>query len=213
MIKGAIFDLDGTILDSMFIWDNIGDEYLKSLGIQPKENLRETFKTFSLYQTACYFKSEYGVKLSARKIMRGINKMVEDYYINTVILKKDVLEFLDYLKSNGVKMCIATVTDKYLVKAALKRCGADKYFSRIFTCSSVGKSKEEPDIYRKALKYLKVKKCETVVFEDSLYAAKTAKNDGFLVAGVFDVHEKSQKELKALSDFYITDYSRRDIFI
>lgn len=207
MIKGAIFDLDGTLFDSMFIWDTIGEIYLRSIGYEPKGNLNQTFKTMSLYDAACYYKSEYGVTLSVEELMDGVNAMVEKYYRYEVPLKDGVAEFLEVLHQKGVKMCIATATDKYLVEAALKRCGIDKYFSEIFTCTSVGHSKSEPIIYREALRHFGTEKSETFVFEDAIYAVKTAKKDGFTVVGVYDSHEECYEEVKVLSDYYITDYT------
>lgn len=212
MLKGAIFDLDGTILDSMSIWDTIGEDYLRSLGIEPKENLKETFKTFTLKQAAEYYRKNYGVTLSVSGIIDGVNKMVERYYTETVPLKSGVKVFLEKLKANDVKMCIATVTDRQLVEAALDRLGVRDYFSEIFTCASVGHSKEEPHIYREAQKHLGTAKNETVVFEDALHALKTAKSDGFITVGVFDIHEENQAELKTTADHYIEDYSEFDKF-
>ena len=207
MIKGAIFDLDGTILDSMFIWDTIGEDYLRSLSKEPKENLKETFKTFTLEQAAEYYRENYGVKLSVNEIVDGVNKMVEQYYAETVKLKPDIEVFLEKLKAKGVKMCIATVTDKPLVETGLVRLGVRDYFSEIFACSEVGHNKEEPHIYREAQKHLGTDKDNTVVFEDVLHALKTAKADGFVTVGVFDVHEENQEELKRVADCYIEDYS------
>ena len=210
MIQGAIFDLDGTLLDFMSIWDAIGEDYLCSLGIEPRENLRETFKTFTLEQSAGYYKEHYGVTLSVTEIIDGVNDMVENYYIEIVPLKPGVKEFLTKLHNQGVKMCIATVTDRHLVEAALKRCGVREFFSEIFTCAQVGKSKEDPAIYHAALEHLGTDKIQTVVFEDAFYALKTAKADGFVVAAVYDVHEDNQKEMKSISDFYIDDFSDVD---
>lgn len=207
MIKGAIFDLDGTLFDSMFVWDTIGEIYLRSIGYEPKENLNETFKTMSLYNAACYYKSEYGVTLSVDEIMDGVNRMVEKYYINEVQLKTGVYDFIKHLHNIGVKMCIATATDKYLVEAALERCGIKECFSEIFTCTSVGHSKDEPDIYREALRHLATPKEDTFVFEDAIYAIRTAKKDGFRVVAIYDKSEENQAEIKSLCDHYITDYT------
>ena len=212
MIKGAIFDLDGTILDSMFIWDTIGEDYLRSLGIKPKEILKETFKTLTLEQSAHYYRENYGITLSVDEIIDDVNKMVERYYTETVKLKPGIEVFLEKLKVKGVKMCIATVTDRHLVEAALNRLGVRDYFSEIFTCASVGHSKEDPHIYREAQKHIGTAKNETVVFEDALHALKTAKADGFIAAGVFDIHEENQAELKITADHYIEDYSEFDKF-
>ena len=115
-IRGAIFDVDGTLLDSMFIWDTIGETYLRSIGYQPKENLNETFKNMSLHQAACYYQTEYGVTLSIDQIMDGVNAMLERYYRFEVPLKPGVAELLERLRQSGVKLCIATATDRHLRK-------------------------------------------------------------------------------------------------
>lgn len=206
MIKGAIFDLDGTLLDSMWIWDTIGEAYLRSLGIEPRENLAETFKTFTLEKAAEYFRKHYGVTQTVAQIVDGVNGMVEKFYQDTVPLKKGVHEFLERLSENGVKMCIATVTDRYLVEAALKRLEIRNYFSEIFTTAEVGCDKTTPQIYRTALVHLETEKSETIVFEDAYHALMTAKNDGFPVAAVYDKHEIRQAEMRANGDYYITDY-------
>ena len=206
MIKGAIFDLDGTLLDSMSIWDTIGEDYLRSLGIEPRENLAETFKTFTLEESAEYYRTHYDVTLSVAEIVDGVNGMIEDFYRNIVPLKKGVAEFLEKLSGDGVKMCIATVTDKYLVEATLKRLEIRGYFSEIFTTAEVGCGKNKPTIYRTALDHLGTPKSETVVFEDTLHALMTAKNDGFPVAAVYDEHESRQTEMKANGDYYITNF-------
>jgi HAD superfamily hydrolase (TIGR01509 family) len=206
MIKGAIFDLDGTLLDSMSIWDTIGEIYLRSLGIEPRENLAETFKTFTLEESAEYYRTHYGVTLSVGEIVDGVNGMIEDLYRNTVPLKNGVAEFLERLWKNGVKMCVATVTDRYLVEAALTRLQVRQYFGEIFTSAEVGCGKNEPTIYRVALDYLGTDKRETLVFEDVLHALMTAKGDGFPVAAVYDEHEERQEELKEIADLYITDF-------
>ena len=210
MLKGAIFDFDGTLVDSMFIWETFGEDYLRSLGKEPKENLHDTFATFTLEQAAEYYRQHYGVTLSVEDIVKDINEMVLQSYRTKVMLKSGVAEFLEKLKKQGIKMCVATVTDRFVVEEVLERVGVRKYFSEIFTCSDVGCNKETPEIYNKALDYLKTEKSEAVVFEDAFYALMTAKNDGFKVAGVFDLHEKNQVQMKANADYYIADYKHFD---
>ncbi len=206
MIKGVIFDLDGTILNSMFIWDTIGEDFLRSLGKEPKENLAEVFKTFTLEQAAEYYRKHYGVTLSVQEIVDDINNMVAEIYRTRVILKTGVRDFLKRLQSAGVKMCIATVTNRHIAEDVLTRLGVREYFSEIFTCAEVGFGKETAGIYRQALTHLGTEKTETVVFEDALHALKTAKDDGFKVAAVYDEHEPMQEEVKEISDYYITDF-------
>ena len=206
MIKGAIFDLDGTLLDSMWIWDTIGEVYLHSLGIEPRENLAETFKTFTLEESAEYYRTHYGVTQTVAEIVDDVNGMVEKFYQDTIPLKIGVHDFLERLSENGVKMCITTVTDRYLVEAALERLGVRQYFSEIFTTAEIGCDKTTPQIYRTALAHLGTEKSETIVFEDAYHALMTAKNDGFPVAAVYDAHEPRQTEMKENGDYYIADF-------
>ena len=212
MIKGSLFDVDGTLLDSMFVWDSVGEAYLRSIGYEPREGLNETFKTLSLYQAALYYQKEYGVTLSVDEIMSGVNSMVERYYTHEVALKAGAAQFLEALRRRGVEMCIATATDEHLVSAALERCGVSGYFSAVFTCTSVGHGKDEPAIYRAALEHLGVGKHQAVVFEDALYALRTAHEDGFATVAVYDSHEKRQDELRAIADYYLTDYCALESF-
>lgn len=207
-IRGAIFDVDGTLLDSMFIWDTIGETYLRSIGYEPREKLNEVFKNMSLFQAARYYRTEYGVTLSIDEIMNGVNAMLERYYRFEVSLRPGVAELLAQLQASGVKLCIATATDRYLVEAALERCGVLSCFGAIFTCNEVGHGKDEPDIFEEALRFLGTEKAETVVFDDALYAVRTAKEAGFPVAVIYDSHEKNQEGLRALADFYIEDFSQ-----
>ena len=207
MIKGAIFDLDGTLLDSMFIWDTIGEEYLRSLGKEPHEDLKETFMTLTLEEAAEYYREHYGVTLSVKEIVDGVNAMVEQTYRTKVTLKPGIAEYLAWLKENGVRMCVATVTDRYLVEETLERLGVRHYFSEIFTCAEVGFGKDKPIIYQKALEHLETEKRDTYVFEDMLFALNTAKTDGFPTVGVYDRHEAHQDDLKELSDYYIRDFT------
>ena len=207
MIKGAIFDLDGTLLDSMFIWDTIGEEYLRSLGKEPHEDLKETFMTLTLEEAAEYYREHYGVTLSVKEIVDGVNSMVEQTYRTKVTLKPGIAEYLAWLKENGVRMCVATATDRYLVEETLERLGVRHYFSEIFTCAEVGFGKDKPVIYQKALEHLGTEKRDTYVFEDMLFALNTAKTDGFPTVGVYDRHEEYQDELKELSDYYVLDFT------
>ena len=211
-IKCAIFDFDGTLFDSMFIWESVGEIYLRSLGKEPKPSLREDVRALSLYQSACYFRKEYDLPLSEEQIMSGVNKTIEHFYINEVMPKPYVTEFLDEMKQKGIPMCIATASDRYQIEAALSRCGMSHYFEAIFTCSEVGYGKDEPVIFRKAMEYFNSDRSSSIIFEDALHAIKTAKNDGFTVVSVFDNSEKRQDEIRAISDCYIRDFEHTEDF-
>ena len=212
MLKGAIFDFDGTLFDSMFIWDTAGEVYLRSIGIEPRENLQKVLKPMSLLQSATYIRECYQIPLTVEEIMDGVNRTVEDFYFHTVQPKKGVVAFLEQMKKQGVRMCIATATDRYQVEAALKRCGMESFFSEIFTCTDVGHGKDEPIIFQKAMDYIGTTKANTVVFEDAYHAAKTAKADGFIVVTVFDSHETKQAELHSVSDCFLENFIQTEHF-
>ncbi len=208
MIQGAIFDVDGTLLDSMSIWDTIGSDYLRSIGYEPRERLNEVFKNMSLLQAAEYYRREYGVTRSIGEIMDGVNAMLERFYRYEAPLKPGAAELLERLRQAGVRLCVATATDRYLVEAALERCGVLAWFDKIFTCNEVGRGKDEPTIFEAALRFLGTPKAQTVVFDDALYAVRTAKGAGFPVAAVYDAHEPDQAELQALADVYLEDLTQ-----
>ncbi len=207
-ISGAVFDVDGTLLDSMPVWDCVGENYLRSIGYEPEENLNEVLQNMSLLQAARYYRREYGVVLSEDAIMKGVNAMLEKSYRCEIPLKPGVEGLLRRLHRAGVKLCIATATDRYLVEAALSRLGVLSCFFGMFTCSEVGHGKDEPYIFETALAFLGTKKDETVVFDDALYAVRTAKAAGFPAVAVYDSYEKEQKEIRALADFYLENLSQ-----
>ena len=207
-IEGAIFDLDGTILDSMFIWNEIGYKFLENKNIQAPPGADKEFIKMSLQQAAEYYIEHFDNTATIESIINDINNLVQDFYFYEVIKKPDVAEFLEYLNNRGVKMCIATATDKYLVEKALERNGIRHYFSEIFTCNGVGAGKDTPVIYEKALKHLGTNKETTFVFEDALYAIETANKADFRIVGISDVSEKADPEtIKPLCDVYINNYS------
>ena len=212
MIQGIIFDFDGTLFDSMFIWNTAGEVYLRSIGKEPEADLQKVLKPMSLLQSAEYIREKYQIPLSVKDIMDGVNRTVEDFYFHTVEPKPGMIAFLAELHRRNIKMCIATATDRYQVEAALQRCGMRHFFSEIFTCTEVGSGKDRPEIFRKAMEYFNSDRGSSIIFEDALHAIETAKNDGFTVVSVFDDSEKRQDEVRALSDCYIRDFEHTEDF-
>ena len=150
---------------------------------------------------------EYGVPGSTDEVADGINKVLEERYFHTIEAKPYVREFLELLRENGVKICAATATDRYLVEAALKRNGLYDYFSQIYTCTEVGRGKEFPDIYLKAMEFMGERQEDTVVFEDAYYAIKTAKAAGFYVVAMADETTKEDEEgIVQAADEYHQDF-------
>lgn len=207
VIRGAIFDVDGTLLDSMGIWDTIGEDYLRSLGYEPREKLNERFRTMSLPEAAAYYISEYGVPLTAEEICRQVNARIERFYREEAALKFGAADFIKRLYDAGVKLAIATATDDFLVEAALRRCGVMEYFSALVTCTHVNRGKDRPDVYRAAMARIGTGREDTVIFEDSLKALRTAREDGFYTVGVFDPFERDQAGVQALAHIYLKNYT------
>ncbi len=209
-IKGVIFDFDGTLFDSMGIWETVGEDYLHSVGRAAKNGLRNVLKPMSLLQSAQYLKEQYSLPLTIDEIMAGINKAVEEFYFHRAMPKEHVLPFLTHLQKLGIRMCIATATDRYQVEAALKRSNMLRFFDEIFTCTDVGHGKDEPHIFDHARAFLNVGKDESAVFEDAYHAAKTAKDAGYFVVGIYDQYEKRSEELKQLANVYVSSFAEAE---
>ncbi len=212
-IAGAIFDLDGTILDSMALWNGFGHRYLASCGVMPRPDLDGIIHTLSIWEAAAYFQTEYGIKKPAAQIVDEINRMLEEEYFYHIQAKEGAGAFLEQLKAQGVKMCVATATDRYQVEAALKREGLLDYFEAIFTCSEVGEGKQSPKIYLQALKRLQTPQEKTWIFEDMLYAVTTAVKAGFPVVAVQDTFAlKDEPALRQLANHYSTSFAELSRF-
>lgn len=206
-IKGAVFDADGTIFDSMYIWENAGSDYLKRKGIIPREELQSDLETMTMEEAALYFREEYQVAEEADAIIEEINQMILEAYENKVKVKPGFMAVLEQFRLRGIAMYIATSTDRPLVEAALKNSGIAGYFQGIITSTEAGAGKKEPLIYELACKRLGTSVEETAVFEDAFFAARTAKGAGFITVGICDNSEKRQEELKELSDLYLKSWN------
>lgn len=211
-ITCAVFDFDGTLFDSMFLWEELGENYLRSLGKVPKPSVRKEIETMSLLQSACYFKEEYDLSMDVDKIMEDICQCIEHFYVEEVLPKPGVADFLEQMRHAGISMCIATASDRGHVERALERCKIRQYFDAIFSCCEVGEGKDNPAIYQKAMEYFGATRSDMVVFEDALYAVRTAKADGFVVAGVFDQSESHQAEMRRQADCYLEDFVHTEEF-
>lgn len=207
-IKGAIFDMDGTLVSSMEAWRTIGVRYLHTFGIKEKPGIYEILHPMTLPEACEYLHNEYGTTAEFPVFLKTLNSLMDDFYKYEVELKNGAKEILDSLKNCNVPMVLATATNRKLAIQCLEHLNINEYFENVFTCDEVGCGKTKPDIFYAALDYLKTPKADTWVFEDALFAVKTAKAEGFPTVAFFDeASDEDQETLKRLSDIYMVNYT------
>ena len=185
-----IFDMDGTLLDSMEFWQNLGRKYLESKGKSPEDDLEDIIESMTLQESASYFKKKYDLDEDTEEIIKEVLDFIEDKYLNEIPLKKGVKKFLEKVNSQGYKMCILTTSEKSQAVGALKRTGVLDLFDEVYTDRDFNLSKKDPQIYIKACEKMGESPSDTVVFEDALYAVESAKKTKCVVVGVYDEYSK-----------------------
>ena len=185
-----IFDMDGTLLDSMEFWQNLGRRYLESKGKSPDDDLEDVIESMTLQESASYFKKKYDLDEDTEEIIKEVLDFIEDKYLNEIPLKKGVKKFLEKVYSQGYKMCILTTSEKSQAIGALKRTGVLDLFDEVYTDRDFNLSKKDPQIYIKACEKMGESPSDTVVFEDALYAVESAKKTKCVVVGVYDEYSK-----------------------
>ncbi len=206
-VTGAIFDLDGTLLDSMSMWWNLGENCLRALGKTPRPNLRESLKPLTLAEAAVYFQDEYKVTAKVSDILHLAHQILKNGYAYETQLKPGALAFLCRLRAAGVKLAVATATERPLVDAALSRCGILDYLDFSITCTEAGADKTSPKIYQMAQNALGTPLSSTWVYEDALYAIRTAKAAGFPVAALYEpVLDKDWDDACRLADYCLRSF-------
>ncbi len=180
----AIFDMDGTLIDSMIFWKNLASEYLSSKGVtQIPTHILERIKPMTMSESAALFQQEFGLSGDPEAEM---NAMMDAHYKSDIPLKSGVKEYLQMLRSRGVRMCVASATAEPLMEACLKRLGVRDCFDFLLSCETVGAGKRSPLVYQESAKRLNADPAEIAVYEDALYAVQTAKDAGYYVVGVYD---------------------------
>lgn len=186
----SIFDVDGTILDSMEVWNTLASQYVQSLGMAPEKNLDEIVSDMSLEQSAIYLKNHYKINKQEERIISEILNFISDFYEYEVKLMPGFKEFISHYDSMNV---IGTSCDEELVKIALNRLGVLNYFEDIITCSKVNKSKDDPDFYLACAQVLNPRPEDIVVFEDADYCIDVARKVGFKVIKIKDWRDLNEK--------------------
>lgn len=209
-IKAAIFDLDGTIADTMGIWDRIDDIFFEKNGITDPGDYKEAIKTMGFKDAACYTKKRFGLSQSCSEIIDDWYNMSKDEYAFNVKLKPYAAEFINKLSRKNIKIGLATATGTALFKPLLIRCGIYGKFDTFVTTDDAGKDKSCPDVYLLCAGKLAVPPEQCMVFEDTLAAVKSAKKAGMNVTGVFDAQSYAEKDrIMKSADYYINGF--RDI--
>lgn len=207
-LKYAIFDLDGTVLDSLPIWDHLGVEMLRSQGYDPDPALGKQLKIMTMTDGAQLCKDLFQMPQSIEEIAALVEDQAKRAYNTVIGPKPGAADFLRRLKEAGIPMVIATNTRRDLVEDGLRRNGLLDFFHGIVTCPEVGQGKKEgPAVYEEALRLLGGTKEDAVVFEDALHPIRTAKAAGFRVAAIYDSSSEGEhEEIRALSDYYFHSY-------
>ncbi|MDO4987422.1 MAG: HAD family phosphatase [Synergistes sp.] len=198
MIRGAIFDIDGVILDSMSIWNELGGRYLNSLGIEPEYNLSRILFPMTMHESASYLKCKYGIPKSEDEIKREIGALLKDFYFYEARAKEGAAKLLSRLGDMKIPAAAATSSPRTLVTAALERLDLLKYFRLLLTTDELNTTKHSPDIYLAAAKEIDREPHETAVFEDAYFAVVSAKSAGFVTVWICE--ESRAAEETAICD-------------
>lgn len=204
--KFAIFDMDGTLIDSMGFWKNLAVEYLNSKGVkQVSEDMMERIKPMTMSESAALFQREFGLTGNPEAEM---NAMMRAHYRNDIPLKNGVKEYLQQLHDKGVRMCVASATAEHLMESCLVRLGVRESFEFLLSCETVGAGKRSPLVYHEAAKKLHALPKEIAVYEDALYAVQTAKKAGYYVVAVYDDSTADHwPTIQKLADTYILNWA------
>ncbi|MFZ5353048.1 MAG: HAD family hydrolase [Bacillota bacterium] len=205
--KAVIFDVDGTLVDSMWIWRQVDIEFLGKRGIELPENLQAGIEGLSYTETAIYFKERFDLPDSIEDIKDEWRVMAEDFYRNRVRMKKGASELIRLLHNRGLKLGIATSNSKELVEYMLDRHHIREFFHSVRTSCEVPKGKPHPDVYLKVAEDLDVSPSECLVFEDTLAGATAGISAGMRVIAVEDEYSLySRDKLIEITEMYIKDY-------
>ena len=206
--QAAIFDMDGTLVDSMVYWERLGREYLASRGItEGVDEVLERIGAMTMEESSTLFIETFGLPGTPESVAAEMNAVMDAHYRSDIPLKPGAADYLTALKTRGTKMCVATATPEPLARACLRRLGVLEDFEFLISCDEVAAGKDRPDVFLEAARRLGAAPAETAAYEDALFALQTAKNAGFYTVGVWDAgSEEFWNELTALADETVRDW-------
>lgn len=206
MINGVIFDLDGTLIDSMGVWCETDRKFLRENGVSdPPADISDRVKKMTVAEAAELFINEFGIRRTAAEIISRIEELVREEYEENIPLKAGAAELLDLLDRAGIPYGVATATYKSLAEAVLRRCGMLHRFAFVLTDREYPNGKSFPDIFLGGAERLGTSPAETLVVEDSLHCVETAKKAGFVTAAVYDEAAGADLDrIRQTADFYFT---------
>lgn len=206
-IEGAVFDLDGTLLDSSWVWEKVDEKFLGDRGFQVPDDYVDEISPLGAERAAVYTIERFGLNEDKDDIVREWIEMAKKEYATEVVCKPYAKEFLEELHKLNIKMAVATSSDRELFMKTLDREGILKYFQKIVTVDEVERGKGYPDIYEEAARRIKVNPHKCLVFEDILAGVTGASLGEFNVVAVFDEKSKHNWEkIKSISKYSINDY-------
>lgn len=208
-MKVAIFDMDGTIVDSLpfwrVFWSFVGKTYYNDPDFCPPLYIDKAVRTTPLAESALYIRRELGLDCGDDEFLALMIKVMDDFYATGAKLKTGAVEYLKHLRERGVRACVASASAAEYIKYNLEKYGIADMFEFVVSCVDVGSGKDKPDVYYAALEKFETLPEETCVFEDSFVALETASRAGFITVGIHDKDNYDHDKLMAASDYYLAD--------